>query len=287
MSDAHPGGVAAPRGAGSHPPAQHPAEVPRATGDSGLTRGLAVLRALGSTEALAEGGLGVVRVAAIVDAHKSQVSRTLAVLATEGFVERSADLSYRLGWRLYGLAAQAGDRRLLVGAGPVLDQLVATVGETAHLSVRRGTDVLTVLSRAPDRAVCAVGWAGRIVPASCSSSGRVLFMGHSTAEIERIFGQESLPQPTAAAPRDATELARRVADAARQGFAIVDEELEAGLVGIAAPIWDADGTVAAAVNISGPKFRLARRRRTVARSVTSAGEALSATLSDASSAGPR
>jgi DNA-binding IclR family transcriptional regulator len=252
-----------------------------------LTRGLAVLRALGSTEALAEGGLGVVRVAAMVGAHKSQVSRTLAVLAKEGFVERSEDRSYRLGWRLYGLAAQAGDRRLLVGAGPVLDQLVATVGETAHLSVRRGTEVLTVLSRAPDRAVCAVGWAGRTVPASCSSSGRVLFMGHSREELERIFGEVSLPQPTTAAPRDATQFARRVELAARQGFAIVDEELEAGLVGIAAPIRDADGTVVAAVNISGPKFRLARRRRAVAKSVTTAAERLSAALNDASSAEPR
>jgi len=257
----------------------------RAAGGSGLLRGLAVLQALGSVEALEQGGLGVVRVAALVGSHKSQVSRTLTTLAEEGFVERSADRSYRLGWRLYGLAAQAGDRRLLAAAAPILEQLVTSLGETAHLSVRRGIDVLTVLSRSPQHAVQAVGWAGRAVPACCSASGRALLMGMSEHDLAQIFGDGPLRQPTPAAPKTVKELARRVDAATRQGFAFVSEELEPGLVATAAPIRDAGGTVVASVNVSGPKFRLARRRRVVASAVTAAAAQLTATLT-ASGAAP-
>ena len=237
---------------------------------------MAVLQALGSEQAVREGGLGVVKVAALVGAHKSQVSRTLATLAKEGFVERSADRSYRLGWRLYALAAEAGDRRLLLAAGPVLEQLVVTVGETSHLSVRHGTDVITTLSRSPGRAVQAVGWAGRVVPASCTASGRVLLFGLSAADLTQLFGDGALEQPTPAAPRDAVELAQKVEDAARQGFALVSDELEEGLMAIAAPVYDARGTVVAAVNISGPRFRLARRQHSAAKAVKAAAAELSA-----------
>lgn len=247
-------------------------------GGSGLARGLAVLLALGSEQALQEGGLGVMRVAAMVGAHKSQVSRTLATLAKEGFVDRSADRSYRLGWRFHALAAEAGDRGLLLAAAPVLERLVATVGETAYLSVRRGTEVLTVLSRSPGHAVQAVGWVGRTVPAPCSASGRVLLFGLAPDELVQLFGDGALEQPTPAAPRDAAELARRVQAAARRGVAFVDEEFEVGLVAIAAPVCDARGAVVAALNVSGPKFRLGPRRRAAEDAVRAAAAELSAPM---------
>ena len=87
-------------------------------GTAGLARGLDVLAALGEPEA-ARDGLGVVRLAALVGGDKSQLSRTLATLAEQGFVERDPEtLAYRLGWRVFALAARAAESRLLVaGAG--------------------------------------------------------------------------------------------------------------------------------------------------------------------------
>src|SRR5690348_16775961 len=143
--------------------------------DSNLARGVELLATLETDEAQRRGGLGVLDVARIVGREKSQVSRGLRTLAHLGLVDRDPEtLDYRLGWRLFALAARAGDAQLLGLAPPVVGALVARLGETVHLSVLQGTDVMTVLSEPSPRAIRATGWIGRRVPAHCTSSGRAL-----------------------------------------------------------------------------------------------------------------
>ena len=114
-----------------------------------LKRGLAILLALDRG-----GELGVTRVAELVGREKSQVSRTLKVLADHGLVERDPEtLAYRLGWRLFTLAAVAGEQRLASVAPRCLGELVQTFEENAYLSVLQGDDVLTVASESPPQAV--------------------------------------------------------------------------------------------------------------------------------------
>ena len=73
-----------------------------------LRKGVDLLRTLQSDEALAGGGLGVLRLAELSGLHKSQVSRTLKILAGYGLVDRDSETrAYRLGWTLFALAARA------------------------------------------------------------------------------------------------------------------------------------------------------------------------------------
>src|ERR671912_473035 len=130
--------------------------------ETNLRRELAILTVLGGEEAVEDGGLGVVRIAGLIGREKSQVSRTLRVLAESGFVDRdTTTLQYRLGWRFFALASRVGEQRLLKVAPPLLERLVENVGETAHLSVLQGVEVLNVLSQAPPHPLQAGGWAGR------------------------------------------------------------------------------------------------------------------------------
>src|SRR5690242_3067142 len=109
--------------------------------DGNLARGVELLATLETDEAQRRGGLGVLDVARIVGREKSQVSRGLRTLADLGLVDRDPEtLDYRLGWRLFTLAARAGDAQLLNVAPAALGALVARLGETAHLSVLQGTD---------------------------------------------------------------------------------------------------------------------------------------------------
>ena len=72
--------------------------------------------------------------------------------------------------------------------------------------------------------------------------------------------------------------AEAIAQARSDGFAIVREEFEPGLVAAAVPIRDASGRVVAALNVSAPGFRFERRlEEAAARLVEVAGE-LSAEL---------
>lgn len=226
---------------------------------SSLRRALTLLEVLGSAEVVAAGGNGVGQLAAATGREKSQVSRMLAALADAGFADRDPDTRrYRLGWQVFALAARCGDQRLLEAAAPVLTRLVRETGEGAHLSVLRGDMVLTLLTQSPPRALQAVSWVGRLIPASTTSSGRALLLDHDRAQLGAVFGSTPLPTPTAKSPADVDELLDRILAARVCGYARVEEEAERGLVAVAAPVRDSGGRIVAAVNVSGPKFRLGR-----------------------------
>lgn len=222
-----------------------------------LRRGLQVLTVLGSDAALAEGGLGVTRIAALTDHDKSQISRTLGVLSSHGLVERSpVDRKYRLGWGCFALAARAGEPRLLDEARGALTRLVEAVSETAHLSTLRGDQVLTLLTQAPSHAIVARSWVGRTIPACCTSSGRALLVDHDRGALVQRLGSAPFACHGPNGPADVRDLEQRIQRARQVGYAVADEESEPGLVAVAAPIRDFSGGVVAAINISGPKFRL-------------------------------
>jgi DNA-binding IclR family transcriptional regulator len=223
-----------------------------------LRRGLDILVALGEQEALDDGGFGVVRLAQFVGSDKSRVSRTLRTLADYDLVDRDPEtLAYRFGWRLFALARRFADARLLEAAPTYVALLVREFEEAAHLSVPSGPGVLTVLSQAPSRAVQAAGVVGSMGPLHCTSAGRAVLLDHDRGALERVLGSAALERPGPNAPRDLDDLLARIAVARRDGFAIVDEESEAGLVAAAAPVRDFSGRIVAALNISAPKFRFA------------------------------
>ncbi len=241
-----------------------------------LKRGTAILIALGSDEAIARDGLGVVRLAEIVGQDKSQVSRALTALADGGLVDRDPDSrAYRLGWRLFALAARFGRPRLITLAPAVLVRLVAELGETAHLSVLQGGLVLTLLSESPGWAISARGWSGRTVPVTCTSSGRALLFDYDLPALEALLDRQSFAGLSPRAPADVAELYRRIRATRARGFATVDEEFEPGLVGAAAPVRDFSGRIMAAVNVSGPKFRLGKRIGAAGEAVRDAAQMLS------------
>ncbi len=232
-------------------------------GTAALTRGLDVLIAL-SDPRIAGTGLGVSQLAEAVGADKSQLSRTLATLDAAGFVVRDSDtLAYRLGWRIFGIAAHAGNAPLVRAARPILLRLVAELGESAHLSVRLGDQVLTLATESPSSAIHAPGRAGGLTPIATTSAGRALAFDLS-------------PEELAAVGADGSSAA--LAEARARGFAIVREEFEPGLVSVAAPIRDDAGRIVAALNVSAPGFRFGDRLDATGPVVVKAAEDIRATI---------
>src|SRR3954463_15273741 len=164
-----------------------------AAGELRLERMIDILTALGEPASTGDSGLGGVRIAGPGGREKSQVSRALRTLAGTGLVERdAATREYRLGWRLFALAARVGDQRLLALSPPVLHGLVGTLGGTAHLTVLDGVDVVTVLSEASPSVVRAIEWTGRAVPAHSTSAGRALLLDHDAASLRGLFAGREL-----------------------------------------------------------------------------------------------
>jgi DNA-binding IclR family transcriptional regulator len=249
------------------------------TRDTAAAKLLALLESLAESDSDSREGLTVAALARALEREKSIVSRQLKPLVELGLVERDDDGRHRLGWRLFAVAARAGDQRLLLLAPPVMRRLTQLVRERVHLSIRRGAEVFTILSESPQRTIEAVGWVGRTAPIHCTSSGRALLFDHSDDEIRELLKNRFERGPGRNAPREVADLISRVGVARRQGFALVVDEFDEDLTAVAAPVRDVHGRIVAALNISAPSYRLKEQATAAGRHVSQAALHLSRALS--------
>ncbi|MET8979286.1 IclR family transcriptional regulator C-terminal domain-containing protein [Streptomyces sp. NPDC004539] len=220
---------------------------------SGASRVMAILDVLASADSAAfPDGLSVADVARLLGREKSVVSRQLKSLLETGMVARRDSGRYELSWRLFALAVRAGDQRLTRLAAPLLLRLTETVRERTYLSVLSDGEVLTVLSEGSRRSIEAVNWVGRTIPVHRSSSGMALLMDYEDEHVLDVVrrGRERVSD------REAREFLAQVREARRRGYTVANRIFDPELMGIGAPVRDFTGRITAAVNISGPAFRI-------------------------------
>lgn len=243
--------------------------------ETSIRRGIDVLLALGRPEAI-ERGLSVTRISELLGREKSQVSRSLKTLAEYGLVDRDPDtLAYSVGWQVFALAATAAEQRMLTQGERILERLCSEIGEHAYLSVLHGLEAVVLVSKASASSIQAMTWVGRSYPALSSATGRALLSGLETATLETIVDGAAFDPRGPHGVCDGPAFLRRVAEVRETGYSVADEEFEPGLVSVAAPVRDHRGRVSAAINVSGPKFRLGDRLDETIRSVVEAATELS------------
>lgn len=243
--------------------------------DSTLRRGLSLLRCLGSSES----GLTVSELVVETGIERSQVSRTMGTLIDLGAVTRDTTTrAYRLSWSTYALAATAGDQRLLEAARPIIDRLAAVTGSPAHLTVLDGVEVITVASGFPPFFAERRNPIGERTPAWCTSSGRTLLAGLADDTLRRRLSSVTFDAPGAGAPRSLDDAVARVRETRGVGPVVVSDEYAVELLGVAAPVQSGDGEVIAALNISGPTWRLGSAIDTLRDAVGGAARELTAAL---------
>jgi IclR family KDG regulon transcriptional repressor len=244
-----------------------------------LRRGILLLNALASDDVIAAGGLGVAQLARMIDGDKSQISRTLKALHNHGLVERDPDTrAYRLGAALFALAERASRAQIISLGEQTLKSLVETVGERVHLSMLQGRDVLTVMSESPPHSIQAAGWVGRTNPAYCSATGQALLLDADLDELRRLFAGVEFVQFGPKTARTVEEFHARVKAARARRYTVAKDEFEEGHVAVAAPVRDFRGRIQAALNVSGPKFRLAARVPELGAAVVAAADAIGSEL---------
>lgn len=243
---------------------------------SGASRVMAVLDVLASADPSSHpDGLTVADVARLLGREKSVVSRQLKSLLETGLIARDEESGrYDLSWRLFALAVRAGDQRLTKLAAPVMLRLTEMVRERTYLSVLSDGEVLTVHSESSRRSIEAVNWVGHTVPVHRSSSGMALLMDHDEDHILEVLrrGDDGVSD------REAREVVRRIRESRSRGYAVADRIFDPELIGIGAPVRDFSGRIKAAVNISGPAFRIERHVEVFAGHLLAAVRALQGAL---------
>ena len=142
-------------------------------------------------------------------------------------------------------------------ARPVLAGLSEKLGESCYGAVLDEQEVLYVLHIPSSRHLINVDLrVGSRTPAYCTSVGRVLLAGLTPAAAERAL---AAIRPEPRTPKTVTargKLLDAVDQARRQGWAIVDEELELGLRSLSVPLRGRGGVTVGAINICGPTSRV-------------------------------
>ena len=210
-----------------------------------LARGLGVIRALGTPEPAT-----LSDVARATGLARASARRSLLTLERLGYVSESSG-RYHLTAQVLELGyAYLSSLTLPELSQPHLEQLAETVHESSSVTVLDADDIVYV-ARVPTRGIMTVAISvGTRFPAYATSMGRVLLAGLPEHELDAFLATSEFPALTPATLTRPAQLRQEIERARRQGWALVDQELEAGLRSLAAPIHDRAGTVVAAVNVS-------------------------------------
>ena len=203
---------------------------------------------------------GVREVAVKLKMAKSSTHDLMASLAQLGFLNKTENNRYRLGWRLVTLSETLlATTELLREARPVMEELAAQYQETIHLAVLDDTQAVYVDKLEGKQAVrVELTTLGARLYAHCSALGKVLLAYCSEAEVKRIIRTAGLPRFTPNTITDEEELTQVLAKIRKQGYAYDLEEILPDLCCVGAPIYNHTGQVIAAISMSLPAYRFRR-----------------------------
>ncbi len=196
---------------------------------------------------------------ASVDLHKSTVHRLLSTLLIKGYVTKDDDTGkYRLTMKLFEISGRVVDKlNVLSVARPYLNQLAELTGESVHLAVRDGTMILYIYKEDSSSLSIRMGsYVGLRNPMYCTGLGKAILSCLPIEEVKEIWNSTEIKPFTEKTITNINELEEELSLIRKRGYAIDDEEHEAGLRCIATPIKDFSNNPIAAISVSSTVSRL-------------------------------
>jgi IclR family pca regulon transcriptional regulator len=211
-----------------------------------LDRGLAVIRAFGPDTP----ELTLSDVARATGLTRAAARRFLLTLTDLGYVRTDGKL-FSLTPRVLELGyAYLSGMSLPEVAQPHLERLSAQVHESSSVSVLDDGHIVYVARVTVSRIMTVGIDVGTRFPAHATSMGHVLLAGLPGDELAGVLDSAPLTAFTQHTITSPTALRAELDRVRAQGWALVDQELEAGLRSVAVPLRDRSGRVVAAMNVS-------------------------------------
>jgi IclR family transcriptional regulator, pca regulon regulatory protein len=221
-----------------------------------FARGLEVIRSFNA----AAPRQTLTEVASRTGLTRAGARRILLTLQTLGYVT-SDGKQFALTPRILDLGfAYLSSMPMWNVAEPVMEALVEQVKESSSAAVLEGTDIVYVLRVSTRKIMRNTLGIGSRLPAYCTSMGRMLLAGLPDEEVLRLLKFSPLEARTRHTLTDVDALLAKVQQARRQGWCLVNQELEEGLVSMAAPVVNRAGRIIASINISGQVNRTPARQ---------------------------
>jgi IclR family acetate operon transcriptional repressor len=206
------------------------------------------------------GGLTLAELSLELGMPKSTTHRYLTTLVALGLTERDGADHFHVGTKLVELAGSfLANSDLRTESNAILDELAATTGETVHLAVPSGGEVVYIAKVESIHALRMYSHIGARLPMHSTSLGKAILAHLPVARVDEIL-VEPMRARTARTITSSRELAVELDRIRQQGFAIDDEENEVGVCCVGAAVFDYMAVPVAAVSISGPINRMSRER---------------------------
>jgi len=187
----------------------------------------------------------------------STTHRLLASLIRGGYASvQDSDRRYHLGLRVFALGQQVASARGFAGTVlPQMEWLAEQTAEAVLMSVLDGDSQLYVHYVAGPQQVGVIGERGRHGPLHCTAMGKVLVAFAPVDQSRRLVETIELRPlgPHTITDRDAFRA--EIESVRTNGYAIADEEHEAGIRAIGLPVIDSGNRLRAAISVAAPAYR--------------------------------
>jgi DNA-binding IclR family transcriptional regulator len=184
---------------------------------------------------------------------RSTVYHLLTTLAAHGFVlHLREERRWGLGTSAFELAGGYTRQQPLARRGhPLVAALSDRLGESAHLAVMSGGDVLYIVEERAPRRPALVTDVGVRLPAHLTASGRAMLAALPREQVRALYPDVSaFPDRTGLGPRTPRELRELLQDVRTRGYATENSEIADGLRSVGAAVLDAAGWPVAAVAVT-------------------------------------
>ncbi|EDQ35016.1 Transcriptional regulator [Hoeflea phototrophica DFL-43] len=194
---------------------------------------------------------------AVSDQPRGTLHRQLSNLVEEGLLSLNRDHSYSLGLRLLKFAAKAwAGNQFRSIAEPHLRALHNRTGETVHLGVLRGTEVIYLDKVESRQAVRMYSQIGNSSPVFCTGVGKAAMSALGEEALSEVISKISFRRFTEHTLVTPEALRAEIGDIRESGNAYDREEHELGIRCVAAPIYTPDRSFVAGVSVTGPAYRV-------------------------------
>lgn len=221
-----------------------------------LARGLAVIRAFSDQRR----SLTIAQISNRTGIPRAAVRRCLHTLRQLGYADADGN-NFSLKPKVLTLGySYLSSTPLTVSALPLLNQISRTLNESCSLAMLEENEVLYVARSATSRVMSISLNTGSRLPAYCTSNGRNLLAHLPPEALDAYFARVELKAMTERTVVSEARLREILAEVRRNGYALVEEELEVGLRSIAVPVRGASGKVVAALNVGAQAGRVSSRQ---------------------------
>jgi DNA-binding IclR family transcriptional regulator len=213
-----------------------------------------------------------------VGLNKSTLYRLLEAMRSHDLIALDPPTGkYCLGMKLFELGmVSIGRLDVARVALPELETLVARVGETAHLCILDGSDVVYIAKVESKLSFRVPSNIGRRNPAYCTGVGKALLAHLPEQKLEEYLAQTEFRRFTRNTLTSPLALKRHFQQIRSQGYSVDDQEIEEGLRCIGAPVRDHTGEAIAAISVAGPATRMLKRNvRKLSSHVVAAADRIS------------